>query len=76
MQQTLVYYICLENKFPQRIQKTFSLTLGFYAPPTIVEGHDVFWSVRPFICPSVRLSRFRLKFLVKVVFDEVEVQST
>ena len=60
----------------------------FYAPPTIVEGHYVFWSVRPSVCPfvrssvrlsvrsSVRLSRFRLKFLVKVVFDEVQVQST
>ena len=29
-------------------------------------------SVRQF----VRLSRFRLKFLVKVVFDEAKVQST
>ena len=67
-----------------------------YAPPTIVEGHYVFWSVHLFVCLSVysfvrlsvhpsvrssvcsfvRLSRFRLKFLVKVVFDEVEVQST
>ena len=32
----------------------------FYAPPTIVEGHYVFWSVRSslrlFVCPSVRLS--------------------
>ena len=25
------------------------------------------------VCSSIRLSRFRLKFLVKVVFDEVEV---
>ena len=49
----------------------------FYAQPTIVEGHYVFWSVRPFVRsfvrPFVSLSvhssvRFRLKFLVKVVF--------
>ena len=33
-------------------------------------------SVRSFVRSFVRLSRFRLKFLVKVVFDEVEVQST
>ena len=39
----------------------------FDAPPSIIEGHYVFW--------SVRLSRFKLKFLVKVVFDEVEVRS-
>ena len=51
----------------------------YYAPPTIVEGHYVFWSVHPYVrssvrpsdCPSVRLSvrlsRFRLKFLVQVV---------
>ena len=32
-------------------------------------------SVRSFVRPFVRLSRFRLKFLVEVVFDEVEVQS-
>ena len=44
----------------------------FMPPPTIVDRHYVFWSVGPF----VRLSRFRLKFLVKVVFDEAEVQST
>ena len=47
----------------------------FYAPPTIVEGHYVFWSVassvRSFVCPVSRL-----KFLVEVFFDEVEVQST
>ena len=36
----------------------------------------VFWSVRPFVCPSVRSSRFGLKFWVKVVLAEVEVQST
>ena len=48
----------------------------FYAPPTIVEGHSVFWSVPPlFVHPSVRSSVFRLKFLVKVVFDEVEDQT-
>ena len=28
------------------------------------------------MCLFVRLSRFRLKFLVTVVFDEIEVQST
>ena len=33
-------------------------------------------SVRSSVRSFVRLSRFRLKFLVKVVFDEVEVQST
>ena len=49
-------------------------THSFYAPPTIVEGHYVFWSVPPFVRASVR--PFRLKFLVKVVFDEAEVQST
>ena len=27
--------------------------LSFYAPPTIVEGHYVFWSVRPFVRLSV-----------------------
>ena len=58
----------------------FECVSTFYAPPTIVEGHYVFWSVRPFshlsVPPSVSSSRFRLKFLVKVVFDEVEVQST
>ena len=66
----------------------------FYAPPTIVEGHYLFWSVAPFVRPSVRPSvcgsvrpsvrpsvcgsvrPSRLKFLVKVVFDEAEVQST
>ena len=37
-----------------------------------IYGHYVFWSV----CLSIHLSHFRLKFLVKVVFDEVEVQST
>ena len=26
----------------------------FYAPPTIVEGHYVFWSVRPSVLPFVR----------------------
>ena len=32
--------------------------------------------VRPSVRSSGCLSRFRLKFLVKVVFDEAEVQST
>ena len=50
-------------------------TTSFYAPPTIVEGHYVFWSVGPLVRSFVRSSRFRSKFLVKVVFDEVEVQS-
>ena len=54
-----------------------SLSRGYiYAPTTIVEGHYVFWSVRSFVHSSVHLSSFRLKFLVKVVFDEVEVQLT
>ena len=59
-------------------QLTLSIFIftDFYAPPTIVEGHYVFWSVPPFVRSSVRSSRFRLKFLVKVVFDEAEVQST
>ena len=60
------------------------LSFYFYVPPTIVEGHYVFWSVRWFVRSSVRSSarsfvrlfRSRLKFLVKVVFDEIEVQST
>ena len=51
-----------------------------YAPPTVVEGYYVFWSVHPFVrlsvCSFVCLSRFRLECLIKVVFDEVEVQST
>ena len=37
-----------------------------------IYGHCVFRSVQSF----VRLSRFRLKFLVEVVFDEIEIQST
>ncbi|XP_071169607.1 uncharacterized protein [Mytilus edulis] len=32
------------------------LSLCFYAQPTIVEGHYVFWSVAPFVCASVRPS--------------------
>ena len=109
-------------------------SIDFYAPPTIVEGHYVFWSVRPSVYSSVRpfvplhvkvfgqgsfwwiwspinlkhsthvpfdviflifkthktfdpqfhgplnieneSASFRLKFLVKVVFDEVQIQST
>ena len=41
-----------------------------------IYGHYVFWSVRPSVHPFVRSSRFRLKILVMVVFDEVEDQST
>ena len=46
----------------------------FYAPfmGIVFSGLCIGASVRS----SVRLSRFRLKFLVEVVFDEVEVQST
>ena len=50
----------------------------FYVPPTIVEGHYVFWSVGPFVCSSIPPSGLLqlIFFLVKVVFDEVEDQST
>ena len=30
------------------------ISFTLFAPPTIVEGHYVFWSVRPSICSSVR----------------------
>ena len=34
----------------------YILVCSFYAPPTIVEGHYVFWSVRPFVRSFVRPS--------------------
>ena len=34
----------------------YNKTASFYAPPTIVEGHYVFWSVPPFVRSFVRPS--------------------
>ena len=55
---------------------------SFLCPPTIVEGHYVFWSVRPFVRASVRsFDRASISLQVKVFgqgsfFYEFEVQST
>ena len=57
-------------------QALMNSELDFYAPSTIDERHYVFLSVYPFVRLSVRLFRSSLKFLIKVVFNEVEVQST
>ena len=49
-------------------------TINFYAPFMGLMFSSL--CIRAFVCSSVRLSRFRLKFFVEVIFDEVEVQST
>ena len=54
MIKNLKYTSIKKINFQKLCTSILSIVLNFYAPPTIVEGHYVFWSVGPFIRPSVR----------------------
>ena len=84
---TLLEYFCFKMKFQH-----WKCKLKLYQWPIACPTYDsrgelcflICSSVRSFVrsfvrssvCPFVRLSRLRLKLLVKVVFDEINIQLT